>query len=141
MISFSSSNIFRTTLLFYFFTLSTLVCSIANASPKSENTAFWGALAIDRKGNSSGYGLYKKSRSAAVDAALQDCMLKDCRVVAVFADSCAAIAIDDLGLIQVETSPQPDTAAEKALTLCRENKGKNCQLWRKVRCANDATYD
>jgi hypothetical protein len=91
----------------------------------------YAAIAYGAKSTAYGYSLDQHTQQAAERGALADCRSNgdDCKVVASFADSCAAVAaIESKGVFSTGNGPTEQEAKDAALKTCEHTQGRGCQL-------------
>ena len=97
----------------------------------NQPTIAYGAIAYGAKSTAYGYSFDKRTEQAAQRAAMNDCVPNgdDCRVVASFSNSCAAVAaIESKGVFATGSGRTEEEAKDAALKTCERSRGRGCEL-------------
>jgi len=93
--------------------------------------AAYGAIAYGAKSTAYGYAFDKRTQQEAERSALASCRPNgdDCKVVASFSNSCAAVsAIESKGVFSTGSGANEQAAQDAALKACERTHGKGCEL-------------
>ena len=94
-------------------------------------SVFYGAIAYGAQSAANGYAYDKGSKSDADRSALSFCKQHgdDCKIVASFSNSCAAVAaVDSKGVYAVGLAGTRDDAQSKAMSACTAQNGGGCEI-------------
>lgn len=100
-------------------------------APCEQPAIAYGAIAYGAQSTAYGYSLDQRTQQAADRAALNDCAPNgdDCKVVASFSNSCAAVAaIEDKGVFSTGNGGTEEEAKDAALKTCERTHGRGCEL-------------
>lgn len=86
----------------------------------------FGAVAFDPTTSSYGYANKQASKQASIQAALNDCGSRGCKIVSTYSNQCVALAGGDK-YVATGSNINPKLAAQKALKNCSA-KTRNCQI-------------
>lgn len=86
----------------------------------------FGAVAFDPTTSSYGYASKQTSKQASIQAALNDCGSRGCKIVSTYSNQCVALAGGDK-YVATGSNINPKLAAQKALKNCSA-KTRNCQI-------------
>lgn len=94
-------------------------------------TVAYGAIAYGAKSTGYGYAFDKRTQQDAERTALNNCRPNgvDCKVVASFSNSCAAVAaIESKGVFSTGSGGTEQAAQDSALKTCERTHGKGCEI-------------
>jgi hypothetical protein len=96
-----------------------------------KGSASFGAIAYGAQSTANGYAFGKGSAGDANRTALANCRQHgdDCKIVATFSDSCAAVAaVEDKGVLSVGQGATRDQAQSRAMSACKSEHGDGCEI-------------
>ena len=98
----------------------------------------YGAIAYGARSTANGYAFDKNNMADAIHTAMANCQVHgdDCKIVASFSNSCAAVAaVESKGVYSVAEGKTKAQSQSGALKVCTRAHGKGCEIevWT---CAN-----
>ncbi|MGO9060001.1 MAG: DUF4189 domain-containing protein [Candidatus Binataceae bacterium] len=90
----------------------------------------YGAIAYSESSGAYGFSYDYHNAEDANQRALSDCNKEEdgCKVVISFSENCAALAAGDNHRFGVTLGDGSEAARANALTACRQNGGKHCEI-------------